>query len=267
MKYFVISDIHIFYTEMMTSLISNGFDIQNPDYKVIICGDAFDRGCETIKMFEWLKEMKLKDKLIYVRDNHEDLLEDVFRHNRITNIDVSKGTYLTIKHLAQEQRGQIIDDFDAMSNINTLLSDAYKTGIVQFLDESCIDYYETRNYIFVHSFIPTKYDDLTKNSIIIQSWRKNASQRDWASSRWTNGLSMSIDCGLRESGKTIVVGYYHTSYGHVRDFYGKDYSKVYLRSLEFEPNSNFSIWKGNGIIALDGCVAWTHKVNCLVLEE
>ena len=24
------------------------------------------------------KEMKLKDKLIYVRDNHEDLLEDVF---------------------------------------------------------------------------------------------------------------------------------------------------------------------------------------------
>lgn len=43
MKYFVISDIHIFYTEMMTSLISNGFDIKNPDYKVIICGDAFDR--------------------------------------------------------------------------------------------------------------------------------------------------------------------------------------------------------------------------------
>lgn len=267
MKYFVISDIHIFYTEMMTSLISNGFDIQNPDYKVIICGDAFDRGCETIKMFEWLKEMKLKDKLIYVRDNHEDLLEDVFRRNRITNTDVSKGTYLTIKHLAQEQRGQVIDDFDAMSNINTLLSDAYKTGIVQFLDESCIDYYETKNYIFVHSFIPTKYDDLTKNSIIIQSWRKNATQRDWALPRWTNGLSMSIDCGLRELGKTIVVGYYHTSYGHVRDFYGKDYSKVYLRSLEFEPNSNFSIWKGNGIIALDGCVAWTHKVNRLVLEE
>lgn len=43
MKYFVISDIHIFYTEMMTSLISNVFDIQNPDHKVIICGDAFDR--------------------------------------------------------------------------------------------------------------------------------------------------------------------------------------------------------------------------------
>ena len=46
MKYFVISDIHIFYTEMMTSLISNGFDIKNPDYKVIICGDAFDRVVE-----------------------------------------------------------------------------------------------------------------------------------------------------------------------------------------------------------------------------
>lgn len=122
MKYFVISDIHIFYTEMMTSLISNGFDIKNPDYKVIICGDAFDRGCETIKMFEWLKEMKLKDKLIYVRDNHEDLLEDVFRRNRITNTDVSKGTYLTIKHLAQEQRGQVIDDFDAwIHKVNCLV--------------------------------------------------------------------------------------------------------------------------------------------------
>ena len=100
MKYFVISEVHSFYTEMMTSLISNGFDIQNPDHKVIICGNAFDRGCEMIKMFEWLKEMKLKDKLIYIRGNHEDLLEDVFRRNRITNTDVSNGTYLIIKHLA-----------------------------------------------------------------------------------------------------------------------------------------------------------------------
>lgn len=267
MKYFVISDIHSFYTEMMTSLLSNGFDAENPYHKVIICGDAFDRGDETIKMFEWLKEMKSKDKLIYIRGNHEDLLEDVFRRNRISSVDVSNGTYLTIKSLAQEQRGHVIDDFDAMSNINTLLSDAYKTGILQFLGETCIDYYETKNYIFVHGFIPTKYDDLTKTSIIIPSWRKNTTQRDWASSRWTNGLSMAIDCGLREPDKTIIVGHYHTSYGHVRDFYGKDYSKVYLRSLEFEPNADFSIWKGNGIIALDGCVTLTHKVNCLVLEE
>lgn len=267
MKYFVVSDIHSFYTEMRTSLSAEGFDVTNPDHKVIICGDVFDQGDETIKIFKWLKEMKLKNKLIYVRGNHEDLLENVFKRNRITNIDVSNGTYLTIKDLAQEQRGQVIDDFDAMSNINTLLSDAYKTGIVQFLDDTCVDYYETKNYIFVHGFIPTKYDDLTKTSTIIPSWRKNATQRDWASSRWTNGLSMSIDRGLREPDKTIVVGHYHTSYGHVRDFYGKDCSKIFLRNLEFEPNADFSIWKGNGIIALDGCVAWTHKVNCLVVEE
>lgn len=127
MKYFVVSDVHSFYTEMMTSLSANGFDVDNPDHKVIICGDAFDRGDETIKMFEWLKKMKLKDKLIYVRGNHEDLLEDAFKRNRITNIDVSNGTYLTIKNLAQKQRGRVIDDFDAMSNINILLSDAYKT--------------------------------------------------------------------------------------------------------------------------------------------
>lgn len=66
--------------------------------------------------------MKLKDKLIYVRDNHEDLLKDVFRRNRITNTDVSNGTYLTIKHLAQEQRGQVIDNFDAWTHkVNCLV--------------------------------------------------------------------------------------------------------------------------------------------------
>ena len=45
MKYFVSSDIHGFYDEWQKSLKDNGFDINNPCHKIIVCGDLFDFKC------------------------------------------------------------------------------------------------------------------------------------------------------------------------------------------------------------------------------
>ena len=47
-KYFCSSDVHSFYTEWMLALASKGFDINNPEHKIIVCGDLFDRGDEVI---------------------------------------------------------------------------------------------------------------------------------------------------------------------------------------------------------------------------
>jgi len=44
MKYFVSSDIHGHFDEWMNSLAAKGFDINNPQHKIVLCGDIFDRG-------------------------------------------------------------------------------------------------------------------------------------------------------------------------------------------------------------------------------
>ena len=64
--------------------------------------------------------------------------------------------------------------------------------------------------------------------------------------------------GIIESGKTIVCGHWHCSFGHAR--YEHDGS-------EFESNANFTPYRANGIIALDACTALSGKVNCIVIED
>ena len=60
-------------------------------------------------------------------------------------------------------------------------------------------------------------------------------------------------------GKTIVCGHWHTSWGW--------YNLRHIGSGEFEEDSCFELFEDNGIIALDGCVAWTHKVNMLIISD
>lgn len=42
-KYFVASDIHSFYTPFIKELNKTGFDLNNEEHILIICGDLFDK--------------------------------------------------------------------------------------------------------------------------------------------------------------------------------------------------------------------------------
>ena len=53
-KYFVVSDVHGFYDEMIKALNEAGWDKNNPNHYIISCGDVFDRGTqpkEVMKFF------------------------------------------------------------------------------------------------------------------------------------------------------------------------------------------------------------------------
>ena len=52
MKYYVASDIHSGFSAYMTALKEAGYDENDENSKLIICGDAFDRGFETINTFD-----------------------------------------------------------------------------------------------------------------------------------------------------------------------------------------------------------------------
>ena len=75
-KFFVTSDVHSFLDELMTALTEKGFEINNKDHILCICGDLFDRGAQPRQLFEFVKKLRVQDRLVYVTGNHESLLFD-----------------------------------------------------------------------------------------------------------------------------------------------------------------------------------------------
>ena len=65
-KYFVASDIHGFYTPFIKELNKTGFDLNNEEHILIICGDLFDRGSESLKIYEFIKSLP-KERRILIR--------------------------------------------------------------------------------------------------------------------------------------------------------------------------------------------------------
>ena len=88
MKYFVSADIHSFYDEWMVALDKAMFDIENPEHKIIICGDLFDRGRQPKEIIDFV--LRNKEKIIYIKGNHEDLLEELIARNKPTIYDYHK---------------------------------------------------------------------------------------------------------------------------------------------------------------------------------
>lgn len=229
MKFFVISDVHGFYTEMKRALDEAGFDPSNEDHWLISCGDNFDRGGEPEKVLEYLSGLPRKT---LVRGNHEDLLMECCEWEEPSSRDYHNGTYDTICELGGAGEGRPYEDCCT----RTLA----RVGV--FID-SMVNYFETKNYVFTHGYVP-----------LVEDWR-NASELAWESARWANGMN-HVHNG-RTIDKCVVVGHWHTSWGRSEyegkpEFVGADFSPYYM---------------GEHLIAIDACTAYSHRVNVLVLED
>ena len=67
-KYFVFSDVHGEYKALQDALNEAGYDRHNPNHKLISCGDNFDRGPESAKVYRFLRD----NKAICIRGNHDN---------------------------------------------------------------------------------------------------------------------------------------------------------------------------------------------------
>lgn len=233
MKYFVSSDIHGFFTYWQEALVAAKFDINNPEHKIVLCGDIFDRGKEAKLIIQYI--LAHKDKIILIRGNHEDLMQDMIIRNYPTSSDIHNGTYDTIIDLGY-------NELISMKEV------ANKSRINVVLD-LCENFYETKKYIFCHSWIPTtldfQYDEY---------WRL-ASYFDFYRARWMNPVLM-YEMGLFDKEKTIVSGHYHVSFFHERFDLDKEKAKT-----------NYLPFISPKLISLDAATVISHKVNCLVLED
>ena len=258
MKYFVFADVHGYYSLLIKELENKGFNVNNEEHMLISLGDNFDRGPENYEMFLFLKEMYNKNKIILVKGNHEDIFLNMIMKGYPSETDKLNGTYGTLNELYQKY-------FETEENIKYayILETYHKLKEVGFISliYNMLDYYETKNYIFTHGFIPI--DEV--NNQYNNNWR-DSSYKEFQDSRWTNGIEKSIKYKIGEPNKKIVIGHFHASYGNVRKD-ANDLPEGILKKLEFSSLDLFEPYIDERIIAIDGCTHFTKKVNVVIIED
>ena len=147
-KYFCSSDIHSFYSCWKTALDNSGFDINNSEHKVIICGDLFDRGNEACECLEFVKTLAEQNRLIYIRGNHEDLLAQAV--NQLLNSSVSphhfsNGTIKTIRQFTNSTEHNVL-----FLNYNPKEFNKTMRSVLDLIDNTAVDYFELGDTVFVH---------------------------------------------------------------------------------------------------------------------
>lgn len=244
-KFFVISDVHGYYNAMIEALNKANF---NPETDFLISlGDNLDRGPDNANVMRYLNNLPNK---VLVRGNHCDLLEQCCKRGYWEPHDYSNGTFDTIFELGDTGIGNTFDE----------CCDITWKRVKPFFNKM-VDYFETKNYIFVHSFIPLiNKDGLPMHYIknrdfsFNPDWR-NASKEDWEEARWGNPFDLAEHGFLPD--KTLVFGHWGVEHKWA-EIEGR---KAYNNDARFDP------YCGDGYIGIDATTACSGKVNVLVLED
>ena len=290
-KYFIVSDIHSYLDELLSALSVTEFDLKNPNHILIINGDVFDRGHQTVALYKWLKEFS-QDRLILIHGNHDELLFDMLNSNNYPEYwQFNNGTVKTICAMALMNDEQADDEEEFLNNShkqgygfydyhyitpdgtsrwNQIKELALESEIYKWMKSDIWhNYIELGDYIITHSFIPVKikkkYQDQA-NAIIYYAhtelmkhmvdWRK-ADQNTWFQSMWGRPL-MQFNDGLFNKeiakNKTLVVGHYGT------------YKMRNDEGLGQIDGADHTIFARPNFIAIDATTAASHMVNVLLID-
>lgn len=248
-KLFIISDIHGYFNEMKEALDEAGFDPNNKSHLLISCGDNVDRGNQPQEVINYLMSLERK---VLIKGNHCNLVIDCVERGYPYQYDVSNGTVGTIQQLGNWS----YDDDQSFKQCCAIAESKIKP-----LLDSMVNYFETENYIFVHSFVPLKCKDdypshykKNRKFEVNPDWRI-APQYEWDDAMWGNPFDLAKQGLLPD--KTLVFGHWHTSWAR-HHFDGKS---------EWGEDADFSPYYGDGYIGIDACTAHSGKVNVLVIED
>lgn len=257
MLYYVISDVHNHYTEMMTALSGKDFNINDPNQKVILVGDAFDRGEEAFLVFNFLKDLVDRDKLIYVAGNHDLGLLKRFKENSFPS---HREAFSTMHQIASAYSGR-----EDLSDSEVLFC-CRAAGLEELLSSNVVPYFETSKYVFVHGSIPVHKGESNPE------WRKTPLS-SWCMPAMKNGMKRVMVDGIRVPGKTIVCGHSPAAYGNARagsnpsSWADKSFDKVQRFKRDGSNKDLYKPYYGDGVIGIDANCYKTGFVNCIVIEE
>lgn len=281
--YFVISDIHSYATAMIKSLTTAGFQRTNKDHILIVCGDLFDRGDETLEVYNYIKSLP-KNRRILIKGNHEHLFLDLLLKPFPEAHDFSNGTVLSFCQIAKVSPDKLTEDYwkstidDKSLIYEKIQKDVWQNEVRDvvaqseitkwLLSDEWINYYELKNFIFVHSFIPLK---LKEDQSYFKLWPayyvdarcfefkddwRDAADFEWEDASWMCPWKC-YNCNLFEpeanKDKILVCGHWHA----------RNFHKIY-------ENTNLpddTIFYSKNLIALDACTALSNTVNVLVIKD
>ena len=252
MTYFAVSDVHSYFEPLKLTLNIHGFEIDNPNHVVIICGDLFDRGPDSLSCFNFVKQLAAENRLIYIRGNHEDLLKDCVRAIRnkgaVGSHHIHNGTIRTISHFINCSEQSLLNK----GTVDWKIFDTQMNELLDFIDKNCVDYFELGTTLFVHGWVPITSDD-EGTAVVPQSWR----EEDWKSARWENGIEMYCFDIFPSDVSKVVCGHWHASYAW----------HLFRGYPEWGQSAKFDTFVGEGIVALDACTVTTSIVNCAVFDD
>ena len=260
-KYFVVSDIHGCYDELIKALNEAGFDETNPSHYLIDCGDFFDRFDKALEVYQYYKHLQEIGKATILRGNHTYFLEEFlsgpvssfnFRYNGLnTTIDSFLGrtnsffSYVFIDANLDEEKQKKMTGTkwneiwyayaeDARNEINETYPD-----LLPWL-ESLPDYYETKNHIMTHASIQTTLN-----------WKEPENGWEWQ--HWDKGTF--INDKIYNTDKEIVVGHFYTA--KLREMYNLG-----------DPKDNSILRSPDGQkVFIDGCTPFSGIVNVYTFED
>ncbi len=234
-KIFATSDIHGHFSILKEALDNAGFDPQNENHLLVCCGDYFDRGDENDQVMVYLERVKNK---VLIRGNHEDMLLDLLYDGKVLLHHHTNGTLKTIENIFGSRAFSFDSDVLDFSGQSRMVD-----RVCEFIDET-VNYFETKNYVFVHGWIP-------KNGNTFEG-RRSASEEAWKKARWEGWhLHYSLERPLPD--KTLVCG-------HVPTFYASRFT------LD-RATADCSTFEKEGFIALDACTVQSHRINIYVTED
>ena len=300
-KYFLCSDIHSFYTPLMSGLIKKGFDRTNPEHVLVVLGDIFDRGFETLEVYNFLRSLP-KDRLILIRGNHESLYLDLLKKKFPESHDFSNGTVRTFCQIAGfdedvlrqrywfqkaileekeklEQIGDDNPDFHARLHEDVwenkywdmpqemwqqIKETVAMSDVTKWLQsDEWVDYFETPHYICVHSWIPVAYQYPFNYTQFPPE--EVGYREDWRNATKYEWEDATWGCPWRKakSGWNKTGKTIICGHWHTSDFFNN------LTKQEKKQKDNNPVFKSKRykLIGLDACTFLSNKVNVLVLDE
>lgn len=260
-KYFVFSDVHGEYNALMDALDEAGYDSSNPKHKLVGCGDMFDRGPDSVKIFRFLKQ----HNAICVKGNHDVMFQEY--------LEKGMDGEFVLFNILHNGLGATIKSFtglnDDVFNVNSIdqARRTINTDVLKWIKAMPL-YFETSTFLFVHAGV--------------NPWIRNWKETDEHYMLWD---IQDSHLAVPNINKICVIGHHHAA--RVRqngiasgagdyDINNATYTTNYSPQGQYPINHSMRAYgnkdenrpyiNGNKI-AIDGMTNLTGKVNVLVIED
>ena len=253
MKYFVVSDVHGQFNQMIIALADAGFEARNENHTLITLGDMFDRGPKSKEIYHYLISL---DRVINIHGNHDkflmDFLAQPFNDKAFFNAyhNGVAATYASLANITKTKALRLLsDDPQYLAAENN----KHNKGIYRWLMDMPL-YHETETHILVHAGLS---DDTTKD------WR-NSTYKEFT---WQHDFMLKYTDHID---KTIVFGHMHAWRNRYAcdtkiGYYDSIAEKRVERGLVIPDASTFYF---ENKVSIDGCsnMEW-GVVNVYIFEE